>query len=135
MRSIVFETTKPPRSAGEMPPFDLAHWLHEELWEVESEGDRVEGIDCFVVRRARLVRRIDVWSAQGAARFAEACIEHAAALRESNPIEVASEFIDDAKLAAKAGYVAVSAFCCALAAANAATAAETEQTYLTERRW
>ncbi len=86
-----------------MPPFDLAHWLHEELWEVESEGDRVEGIDCFVVRRARLVRRIDVWNAGGAARFAEACIEHAAALSESNPIDVASQFIDDAKLAAREG--------------------------------
>src|SRR5258706_12110985 len=100
MRSIVFETTKPPRSAGEMPPFDLAHWLHEELWEVESEGDRVEGIDCFVVRRPRLVRRIDVWNAGGPARFAEACIGHAAALSESNPIQVSRQFIGDPKLAA-----------------------------------
>jgi hypothetical protein len=63
--------------------FDLAHWLHDDLWEVESDGEHIEGIDCIIVRRARLVRRIDAWSNGGAARFAEACIEHSTSLAGS----------------------------------------------------
>src|SRR5258708_6519958 len=54
---------------------DLAHWIHDELWEVEADGDRIEGLDCVVVRRARLVRRIDDWGAAGGRRFADASVE------------------------------------------------------------
>src|SRR5689334_4079735 len=33
-------------------PLDLAHWLHDELWELETQGEQLEGLDCLVVRRA-----------------------------------------------------------------------------------
>src|SRR5207237_363719 len=58
-------------------PEDLEHWIHEELWEVEVDGEQTNGLDCLVVRRARLARRIDAWSDRGAERFAEASIAHA----------------------------------------------------------
>jgi hypothetical protein len=113
---------------------DLAHWLHDELWEVESDGDRLEGIDCFVVRRARLVRRIEAWSEGGAARFAQACIEHATSIVAAHG-DAALALLDDAQAAASAGYVAVSAFSAALAVAKTHAGAEIETVYRHERRW
>src|SRR5882724_2091638 len=69
-------------------PFDLAYWLHDELWETEADGDQIEGIDCLVVRRARLMRRINGWHQGGAASFAEACVQHAAELADRAPDSV-----------------------------------------------
>src|SRR5690348_431080 len=65
------------RGAHVCRALDLAYWLHDELWETEVDGEQIEGVDCLVVRRARLVRRIDAWHQGGAARFAQACAEHA----------------------------------------------------------
>jgi hypothetical protein len=48
---------------------DLPYWIGEELWEVEASGDQVEGVDCLVVRRARLVREVTAWR-EGAVQFA-----------------------------------------------------------------
>ncbi len=117
------------------PPRDLAHWLHEELWEIEPDGDKLEGPDCVVVRRARLVRRIDAWSQGGAARFADACIEHAAAQAGSSDDPAVRGFLDDATLAARGGYIAISAFSAALAVAGLGPAAEREREYRRERAW
>ena len=114
--------------------FDLVYWLHDELWDAESSGERVEGIDCIMVRRARLVRRIDAWNEGGAARFADACVEHAASQATSASSDV-REFIADAKLAANHGYVAVSAFSAALAVAKLSPAIENERAFRRERRW
>ncbi len=116
-------------------PTDLAHWLHEELWEIEPDGDKLEGPDCVVVRRARLVRRIDAWSQGGAARFADACIEHAAAQAGSSDDPAVRGFLDDATLAARGGYIAISAFSAALAVAGLGPAAEREREYRRERAW
>lgn len=54
-------------------PQDLAHWMHEELWRAEIDGEWIEGGDCVVARRARLTERIDGWSGQDGERFAQAC--------------------------------------------------------------
>src|SRR5579871_4306964 len=63
------------RGAHVCRPEDLAYWLHDELWQVEVGGEQIEGIDCLVVRKARLMRRLDRWRDGGVAtRFAEACI-------------------------------------------------------------
>lgn len=97
---------------------DLAHWLHDELWEVETRGEEIQGLDCVAVRQARLVRRIDSWGEGGAARFADACIGHAAMLAGSTASAAVAELLDDAKLAGSAGYIAVSAFTAALAVAK-----------------
>jgi hypothetical protein len=37
---------------------DLPYWLRPELWEVELEGDVVEGERLVAARRGRLVRRV-----------------------------------------------------------------------------
>jgi hypothetical protein len=114
---------------------DLAHWLHDELWSIETEGECVEGVDCVVARRARLVRRIDAWNDRGAVRFASECIGHAASLIGPNPSEPVRGFLEDAKEAARGGYVAVSAFCAALATSKSAAPDVAEQAYRGEREW
>jgi hypothetical protein len=116
-------------------PFDLAHWLHDELWEVETDGDQIEGIDCLIVRRARLVRRVGGWNERGALRFAEECIEHSTSLTATKPSDVVRGFLEDAREAAGGGYVAVSAFCAALAASKRAKVGDEEQAFRHERRW
>jgi hypothetical protein len=116
-------------------PVDLAHWLHEELWETETEGDSLEALDCLVVRRARLVRRVEAWSADGAARFADACRAHALAVAAHTDDTTVHAFIEDARLGASEGYFAVAAYCTALAVAKLAPAAEYEEAYRRERAW
>jgi hypothetical protein len=93
---------------------DLAHWIHDELWEVEVEGDALEGIDCLIVPRARLVRRTDAW-ADGSRRFAQACIEHAAS--EVGPLATGSlfELLEDGRSMLANGYVALTAYTAAVA--------------------
>lgn len=106
-------------------PGDLAHWIHDELWEVETDGTAVTGHDCLVVPRAALVRRIDGWDRQRA-RFADACLERAAGA--SGPL------LDDARYMAQHGLVALVAFTTALAASRAG-AGDPDATYQRERAW
>jgi len=56
-------------------PRDLAHWMHEELWRAEAEGEQIEGGDCIVARRVRLTERIDSWTDGDGVRFAQACYD------------------------------------------------------------
>jgi hypothetical protein len=113
-------------------PFELAHWIHDELWELEVDGEQTPGLDCIVVPRARLVRRIPAWGEQ-AQRFAEACVEHAAAQVEPAHFGVVSELLDDARSLATSGYVAVSAFTAALAVSRLPSASGSA--YRAERAW
>ena len=113
-------------------PFDLAHWIHDELWELEVGGEQTAGLDCVVVSRARLVRRIEAWSAQ-AQRFAEACVAHAAAQVEPAHFDIVSELLDDARLMTASGYVAVSAFTAAFAVSR--LPATESSAYRQERAW
>jgi hypothetical protein len=117
--------------------FDLAYWLHDELWETQVDGDQIEGIDCLVVRRARLLRRIDAWHQGGAMRFAEACAKHAAELAGASNVasEHVRDYIDDAALSARSGYVGVSAFAAALAVGRLGDPSDEESAYRRERVW
>ena len=54
-------------------PQDLAYWMHEELWRAEIEGEQIEGGDCVVARRVRLIERVDAWTNGEGMRFAQAC--------------------------------------------------------------
>ena len=117
---------------------DLSHWLHDELWETEGAGDELEGIDCLVVRRARLLRRIDAWQDGCGARFAEACAQHARELAGRAPADraaFAEGFLEDAMSAARGGLVAVSAYAAAVAAAKLVDPADQEAAYRSERAW
>ncbi len=46
---------------------ELTYWLHDELWEIELDGEVQESHRKVVGRRGRLLRRLDPWSA-GVAR-------------------------------------------------------------------
>jgi hypothetical protein len=55
----------------------LAWWLHEELWRIEIDGEMIEGADCTIASRGRLVEEIAAWARGGAHRFAAAARDHA----------------------------------------------------------
>ena len=113
---------------------DLAHWLHDELWEVETDGDQIEGVDCLVVRRARLVRRILAWSDPAQRRsFAKACVDHATAETRAFGSELASGLLEDAAGMAEAGYAPLSAYASALAVSHASS--ERAAAFRRERAW
>jgi hypothetical protein len=57
---------------------DLAHWLQEELWRMETEGEEIAGIDCVIARRARLAARVDAWTNGGGEALAAACLDRLA---------------------------------------------------------
>ena len=56
---------------------DLPYWLRTELWEVELDGDVVEGERLVAARRGRLVRRVDAWNDAAARAFGTSCAEEA----------------------------------------------------------
>lgn len=112
---------------------DLAYWIHDELWDVEVEGPAVEGLDCLVVMRARLLRRINAWT-QGRHRFAQACIEHAAASLRSIDGEALGELLGDARLMATHGYPALASYTAAVAVGRAGTG-DAVQSFRAERSW
>jgi hypothetical protein len=56
---------------------DLPYWLRTELWEVELEGDVVEGERLVAASRGRLVRRVEAWSEAAATAFGTSCAEEA----------------------------------------------------------
>jgi hypothetical protein len=119
-------------------PVELAHWLHDELWELETQGEQLHALDCLVVRRARLLRRVDAWHLGGAAHFGEACAQHAAELAGHAPQDlavVAQHFIEDALLSVRAGFVAVGAHASALAVCQLSEPAQQYAAYRRERAW
>ena len=54
---------------------DLVRWLGPEIWEAEYEGERVDADDKVVVRKARIVRKLETWNERTARLFACDCAE------------------------------------------------------------
>jgi hypothetical protein len=54
---------------------DLVLWLGQEIWEAEYEGERIDAEDKIVVRKARLVRKLESWDERTARLFACDCAE------------------------------------------------------------
>ena len=54
----------------------LIGWLGPVIWEAEYDGERLDAPDKIVVRRARLIRRLDTWNDRTARLFAADCAEH-----------------------------------------------------------
>jgi len=61
---------------------DLIHWSGPALWEAESDGESIRHENKTVVRRARLVRRVDAWNDRNLRLFACECAERAIAAEE-----------------------------------------------------
>jgi hypothetical protein len=112
---------------------DLAHWIHDELWEVEADGGSIEGVDCIVVARARLVRRIDTWGGEGGRTFATACVDHASLRAGNASPEAMRDLLEDARYMAANGYVALAAYTAALVVSRASSASYAA--YRSERAW
>ena len=78
------------------PASDLPYWLDEELWSTELAGTLVARGHVLLAERARLVRRVDVWTAPVAWEFVTACArrvagEAAAALRQEGHVGSATQ--------------------------------------------
>ena len=56
---------------------DLPYWLRPELWEVELDGDLIEGERLVAAHRGRLVRTVDAWNEETAAAFGASCAQEA----------------------------------------------------------
>jgi len=112
---------------------DLAHWIHDELWEVETSGESIVGADCLIVRGARLVRRIDAW-ADGRHRFAQASIDHAVAEIGAGAAGPVRELLEDARQMAGYGYPSLAAYTAAVAVGRA-RGGDPASTFRDERAW
>lgn len=106
-------------------PTDLAHWLHDELWEMEVSGPELEATDCVVVPRARILRKVEAWSDGGGRRFIDAALEHAS--------PGVDDLMDDARAMGGAGYFALAAYTAALAVSRVHP--DREAAFRAERLW
>lgn len=133
---------------------DLVRWLGPAIWTAEHEGEIVECDDKIVVRRARLVRRIETWTPRTARLLAADCAERALPIferahpndaRPRKAIEAARAFArGEIDASTFASYVAAAAFSAAgyavMAAARdaaraAARAAALAAAWDAETRW
>ena len=106
---------------------DLPHWLGQELWVMEVAGETVAAADSIVARRARLLERIDAWSAGVAQEFANNCAQHANALAAQ--MQSAAGRAADADADAASGWVAGAAYVAAAVAGEVASGARTGTLY------
>ena len=61
---------------------DLVSWLDEEIWEAEYKGERLDGENKIVVRKARLIRNLTTWNEKTARLFACDCAERVLGIYE-----------------------------------------------------
>jgi hypothetical protein len=95
--------------------------LHDELWEVELDGDLAFAEELVVARRARLVRHVEPWALGVAARFLDAARGHAAdlaALATADGKERARMWIEASEYHVAHGNVALGAYTAAMGVAR-----------------
>ena len=85
-------------------PRQLLDWIDDELWEIELDGEIVEGNAMIVAQRGRLLARIEAWDHRAAKDFADACAWRArdfafAGLRRLGLTEEAERLVETAELA------------------------------------
>ena len=98
------------------PPAELVDWIDDELWVVELAGAIAEHEGLLLASRARLLRRLEHWTAETAREFTEACVfsvldAAAGALRRSGDHATAAELgrlVDLSELEANAAEAAAS---------------------------
>jgi hypothetical protein len=64
---------------------DLPHWLDDELWETELDGEIVESGTYVVASRGRLAGRVAGWDEAAAAELTEICNARARELGPAHP--------------------------------------------------
>ena len=105
---------------------DLAEWLGPEIWEAEHEGELIEHGDKVVVRRARLLKRLN-WDDRVARLFACDCAERVlgdgADPRSTDAVRVARLFANGDTTADELTAARAAAGAAARAAARAAAGA------------
>jgi hypothetical protein len=93
---------------------DLPIWLDDELWEIELDGEVVEGDRKVVATRGRLTRRIEPWTAQLAHEFGRFCMRRT---RERvGFVPVLSGFVSDVERFVAQHRIAIAGFAAARAA-------------------
>jgi hypothetical protein len=98
---------------------DLPHWLGQELWLMELDGETLAMPDAIVARRGRLVEHISAWSGGVAQNFADNCARHATALANSAPSTAGRA--RDAAADAAVGWVSGAAYVTAAVAGEVAS--------------
>ena len=81
----------------------LLEWLGPAIYEAEYEGERLDGNDKVVVRRARIIRKLDTWNERTVRLFACDCAERVLHLYEEkysddkrprHAIEIARRYVN-----------------------------------------
>ena len=119
---------------------ELAHWIHDELWIVELDGQLLAGHDSVVAERGRLTRHVEGWAAGGCARFARAARDHAVELAASAAPALQTQlnaYAADASRHVPHGATALAAYCAAMTVArlHGAGTRFDEAGYRKERLW
>jgi hypothetical protein len=66
-------------------PEQLPHWLGDEIWEIELDGDVLVEEPALVASQARLLRRVAAWDESMRRRFAETCLDRAREIADGYP--------------------------------------------------
>ncbi len=110
-------------------PQDLIYWINQEIYEAECGDEIIEDDNKVVVRKCRLLRKVETWNDKTLRLFACWCVRQVWHLlndeRSKKAIEVAEEFADGKATQEEldAAWVAAARAARAAAAADAARAA------------
>jgi hypothetical protein len=109
-------------------PKHLPMWLDSELWEIELDGEVIEGERKLVAQRGRLTHRIERWSPDLAREFGRFCARRT---RERvGFLPILSGFVADVDRFVAQNRIAIAGF----AAARAAELRDGAAAYESERR-
>jgi hypothetical protein len=106
---------------------DLPHWLGEELWVAELDGETLVAPDSIVARRARLLEPVEAWSAGGARELGDTCARRANELAGDAPS--AAPRAADAAADAAVGWVSAAAYIAAAVAGEVASGSRSGALY------
>src|SRR5262245_1376331 len=109
-------------------PKHLPIWLDSELWEIELEGEIIEGERKLVAARGRLTRRIGEWTPDLAREFGRFCARRTR--RRVGFLPFLSGFVADVDRFVAQNRIAIAGF----AAARAAELCDGAAAYESERR-
>jgi hypothetical protein len=98
---------------------DLPHWIGDDLWAVEVEGEVQAAPNGVLARRGRLVERVQQWADGAAREFADNCARRAQTLADetaTGETATVDERASDAAVYAASGWVSASAYIAAVVA-------------------